>query len=52
MAVHNEILLQEYLRLRKSNLSLDQFTYILKIYPSLLVCMSDGKLDDADGTEY
>ena len=48
MAAHNEILLQEYLKIRKSNLSLDQFTYILKIYPSLLVCMSDGKLDDAE----
>ena len=48
MAVHNEILLQEYLKIRKSNLSIDQFTYILKIYPSLLVCMSDGKLDDAE----
>lgn len=48
MATHNEILLQEYLKIRKSNLSLDQFTYILKIYPSLLVCMSDGKLDDAE----
>lgn len=48
MASHNEILLKEYLKIRKSNLSLDQFTYILKIYPSLLVCMSDGKLDDAE----
>ena len=45
---HHEILLQEYLKIRKSDLSLDQFTYILKIYPSLLVCMSDGKLDDAE----
>lgn len=45
---HHEILLQEYLKIRKSNLTLDQFTYILKIYPSLLVCMSDGKLDDAE----
>ena len=48
MASHNETLLKEYLKIRKSNLSLDQFTYILKIYPSLLVCMSDGKLDDAE----
>ena len=48
MAVHNEILLQEYLKIRKSNLSIDQLTYIVKIYPSLLVCMSDGKLDDAE----
>ncbi|GAB4232846.1 MAG: hypothetical protein Tsb0034_05800 [Ekhidna sp.] len=45
MENQHEILLQEYLKTRKSDLSLDQFTYILKIYPSLLVCMSDGKLD-------
>lgn len=48
MASHQESLLQEYHKIRKSNLSIDQFTYILKIYPSLLVCMSDGKLDDAE----
>lgn len=36
---------EEYGKTRKSDLSIDQFTYILKIYPSLLVCMSDGKLD-------
>lgn len=41
----HEILLEEYHKTRKSDLSIDQFTYILKIYPSLLVCMSDGKLD-------
>ena len=41
----HEILLEEYHKTRKSNLSLDQFTYILKIYPSLIICMSDGKLD-------
>ena len=41
----HEILLDEYHKVRKSDLSLDQFTYLLKIYPSLLVCMSDGKLD-------
>lgn len=41
----HEILLKEYHKVRKSDLTIDQFTYILKIYPSLLVCMSDGKLD-------
>lgn len=41
----HEVLLEEYHKVRKSDLSIDQFTYILKIYPSLLVCMSDGKLD-------
>ena len=45
MEAQEEILFEEYLKVRKSTLSLDQFTYILKIYPSLLVCMSDGKLD-------
>lgn len=41
----HEVLLEEYHKVRKSDLSIEQFTYILKIYPSLLVCMSDGKLD-------
>ena len=45
MKNQHEILLEEYHKIRKSDLSIDQFTYILKIYPSLLVCMSDGKLD-------
>lgn len=45
MKNQHETLLEEYLKVRKSDLSLEQFTYILKIYPSLLVCMSDGKLD-------
>ena len=45
MKNQHETLLEEYHKTRKSELSLDQFTYILKIYPSLLVCMSDGKLD-------
>jgi len=45
MSNQHETLLEEYHKVRKSDLSIDQFTYILKIYPSLLVCMSDGKLD-------
>ena len=45
MKPQEETLLDEYLKTRKSDLSLDQFTYIIKIYPALLVCMSDGKLD-------
>ncbi len=44
----HETLRQEYHKIRKSDISLDQFTYLLKIYPSLLVCMSDGKLDQAE----
>ena len=45
MSDQHQTLLEEYRKTRKSELSIDQFTYILKIYPSLLVCMSDGKLD-------
>ncbi len=45
MKPQEETLFDEYLKTRKSDLTLDQFTYIIKIYPALLVCMSDGKLD-------
>lgn len=45
MKSQHEVLLEEYGKIRQSSLNIDQFTYILKIYPSLLVCMSDGKLD-------
>lgn len=48
MGSQHEILLEEYHKTRKSELSIDQFTYILKIYPSLLVCMSDGRLDQEE----
>ena len=50
MKEQHEILLEEYLKVRKSGLSSEQFIYILKIYPSLLVCMSDGKLDAEEWT--
>ena len=40
-----ELLLDEYLKIRKVDISLDQFVYLLNLYPSLLVCMSDGVLD-------
>ncbi len=45
MKDQEQTLFDEYMRVRKSNLTLDQFIYVLKIYPALLVCMSDGKLD-------
>lgn len=45
MSSHQDSLFQEYVSVRNTKLTLDQFNYILKIYPSLLVCMSDGKLD-------
>lgn len=40
-----EQLLEEYKKVRNVDLSLDQFVYILNLYPSLIVCMSDGVLD-------
>ncbi len=45
---HIESLLEEYQRVRRVELNRDLFVYILKLYPSLLVCMSDGKLDDEE----
>lgn len=45
---HIEALLQEYQRIRRIELNRDLFVYILKLYPALLVCMSDGKLDDEE----
>ncbi|MCP4460734.1 MAG: hypothetical protein GY816_22345 [Cytophagales bacterium] len=46
--IHIEALLQEYQRIRRVEINRDLFLYILKLYPSLLVCMSDGKLDDEE----
>jgi len=40
-----EILYQEYHKNRNVHLSLEQFLYIASLFPSLLVCMADGKLD-------
>ena len=40
-----EQLLEEYQKSRSVNLSLDQFLYMLNLYPSLIVCMCDGVLD-------
>ncbi len=45
---HIETLLQEYQRIRRVEINRDLFVYILKLYPALLVCMSDGKLDDEE----
>jgi len=45
---HVEALLDEYKRVRRIEINRDLFVYILKLYPSLLVCMSDGKLDDEE----
>lgn len=40
-----ELLFDEYRKVRKIDLTLPQFTYLLNLYPSLIVCMSDGVLD-------
>ena len=45
METQTETLYQEYLNYRKTDLKKDQFIYILNLFPSLLVCMSDGVLD-------
>jgi len=43
-----EQLFEEYKKTRKTEISLDQFKYILNLYPSLIVCMCDGVLDDGE----
>lgn len=35
----------EYIKSRKIKIPEDQFNYLAKLYPALLVCMSDGVLD-------
>ena len=34
--------------MRRVELNRDLFVYILKLYPALLVCISDGELDDEE----
>lgn len=48
MKTHTEQLFEEYKKVRHVDLTLDQFTYLLNLYPSLLVCMSDGVLDQQE----
>lgn len=45
MNVQLQHLYQEYIKTRKIKISEDQFEYLAKLYPALLVCMSDGVLD-------
>lgn len=48
MKTHAEQLFAEYKKVRRVELTLEQFTYILNLYPSLIVCMSDGVLDQEE----
>jgi hypothetical protein len=43
-----ELLFEEYKKVRNIDLTLAQFTYLLNLYPCLIVCMSDGVLDKED----
>ena len=45
MKAQAELLFDEYKKVRNIDLTLAQFTYLLNLYPSLIVCMSDGVLD-------
>lgn len=40
-----DLLFEEYLKIRKIDIRAEHFTYLINLYPSLLVCMSDGVLD-------
>ena len=43
-----DLLYEEYKKSRKTNLDREQFTYLTKLYPALLICMSDGVLDEEE----
>ncbi|MFT6868327.1 MAG: tellurite resistance protein [Cyclobacteriaceae bacterium] len=45
MKFQAELLFDEYKKVRHVDLTLQQFTYLLNLYPALIVCMSDGVLD-------
>ncbi len=40
-----ELLFEEYKKVRNTDFDLPQFTYLLNLFPSLIVCMCDGVLD-------
>lgn len=48
MKTQAEQLFDEYLKVRNVNLTFEQFKYILNLYPSLIICMCDGVLDDGE----
>lgn len=43
-----DLLYEEYKKSRKTSLDREQFVYLTKLYPALLICMSDGVLDDEE----
>jgi len=43
-----DLLYEEYKKSRKISLNREQFSYLTKLYPALLVCMSDGVLDEEE----
>lgn len=45
MIDQTEKLYEDYLKNRTSNLTLDEFNYLLSLFPALMICMCDGKLD-------
>lgn len=45
MSIAIDRLQQEYQRYRPAKLNQEQFTYLVQMFPSLLVSMSDGVLD-------
>lgn len=42
------LLYAEYIKVRKPKLNEEKFAYLTKIYPALLICMSDGILDQEE----
>lgn len=48
MSDHIKKLHLEYSKYRRKSLPEDQFSYIVKLYPALLVCMSDDALDNEE----
>lgn len=45
MNEQTEKLFLEYKKTRSANISIEEFEYILTLFPSLMICMCDGKLD-------
>jgi hypothetical protein len=48
MQEQTQKLYEDYLRNRNSDITYDEFSYILNLFPSLIICMCDGKLDQGE----